>query len=135
MRDEIRRFAEREQATFSEEDADALRSVGIDLDAVRRSVEEAFGPGALDRGTSGGRKRGHIPFTRGAKKALELALREALQLGHNYIGTEHLLLGLVRDERCSAARLLAARDLSRERVRTEVLSELESGGDATGLSA
>jgi ATP-dependent Clp protease ATP-binding subunit ClpA len=135
MRGEITRFVEREQAAFSDEDADALRSVGIDLDAVRRSIEQAFGPGALDRGTSGGRKRGHIPFTRGAKKALELALREALHLGHNYIGTEHLLLGLVRDERCSAARILAARGLSGERVRTEVLRELESGGDAAGLSA
>jgi ATP-dependent Clp protease ATP-binding subunit ClpA len=135
MRDEVRRFVEREQAGFTDEDADALRSVGIDLGEVRRMVEEAFGPGALDRGAPGGRRRGHIPFTRGAKKALELALREALQLGHNYIGTEHLLLGLVRDERCSAARILAARGFGSERVRAEVLRKVESGGDATGLSA
>jgi ATP-dependent Clp protease ATP-binding subunit ClpA len=134
MRDEVRRFVEREQAGFTDEDADALRSVGIDLGEVRRMVEEAFGPGALDRGAPG-RRRGHIPFTRGAKKALELALREALQLGHNYIGTEHLLLGLVRDERSSAARILAARGFGSERVRAEVLRGLESGGDATGLSA
>ena len=132
IRDDIRRAAARERA-FSDEDEDALRSVGIDLDEVRRSVEEAFGAGALDRG--GAARAGHIPFTRGAKKALELSLREALALGHKHIGTEHLLLGLVRDERCSAARLLAARGIDRERVCSEVLREIASGGDAPGRTA
>src|SRR3954453_6056636 len=79
-------------------DADALAALGIDLDEVRRRVEEAFGPGALDRPRSprGRRWGAHIPFARGSKKVLELALREAVALGHNYIGTEHMLLGLLR---------------------------------------
>lgn len=132
IREDIRRVATRQRA-FSDEDEDALRSVGIDLDEVRRSVEEAFGPGALDRGR--GSRGGHIPFTRGAKKALELSLREALALGHKHIGTEHLLLGLVRDERSSAARLLAERGFDRDRVCSEVIRELAGGGDAPGRTA
>ena len=81
-------------------DAAALATLGIDLGQVRRRVEEAFGPGALDRtpAAGGSRFRGHLPFDRSAKKALELALREALGLGHNHIGTEHLLLGLLHAE-------------------------------------
>jgi ATP-dependent Clp protease ATP-binding subunit ClpA len=76
-------------------DADALAALGIDLDEVRRRVEEAFGPGALDR-TRTPPKR--LPFAKETKKALELALREALALKHNYIGTEHILLGLLHGE-------------------------------------
>jgi ATP-dependent Clp protease ATP-binding subunit ClpA len=81
-------------------DATALATLGIDLDEVRRRVEEAFGPGALDRvrRPRGRRWGGHIPFTKGSKKVLELALREAIGLGHNYVGTEHLLLGMLRGE-------------------------------------
>jgi ATP-dependent Clp protease ATP-binding subunit ClpA len=81
-------------------DAIALAALGIDLDEVRRRVEEAFGPGALDRVRSprGRRRGGHVPFAKVSKKALELALREAIALGHNYIGTEHLLLGMLRGE-------------------------------------
>jgi ATP-dependent Clp protease ATP-binding subunit ClpA len=79
-------------------DATALAALGIDLDEVRRRAEEAFGPGALDRPRRRRSPRwgGHIPFTKDAKKALELGLREAIGLGHNYIGTEHILLGLLR---------------------------------------
>ena len=136
VRDEVRRV-ERDRAAFSEQDADALRSVGIDLDEVRRTVEESFGPGALERSTSGGRHlgAGHVPFTAGAKKALELALREAIHLGHRSIGTEHLLLGLVRDEGRSAARILAARGADRERVRPQVLRQIAAGGDRPGRTA
>jgi choline dehydrogenase-like flavoprotein len=82
-------------------DAAALASLGIDLGEVRRRVEEAFGPGALDRVRRPRGRRwggGHIPFAKGSKKALELALREAIALGHNYIGTEHLLLGMLRGD-------------------------------------
>jgi ATP-dependent Clp protease ATP-binding subunit ClpA len=81
-------------------DATALAVLGIDLDEVRRRVEEAFGPGALDRvrRQRGRRWGGHLPFAKVSKKALELALREAIALGHNYIGTEHLLLGMLRAE-------------------------------------
>jgi ATP-dependent Clp protease ATP-binding subunit ClpA len=130
--DDIRQGSEQRDPAFSDEDEDALRSVGIDLDEVRRSVEETFGPGALDRGRG---STGHIPFTRGAKKALELSLREAIALGHKHIGTEHLLLGLVHDERCSAAAILGARGIDRERVRAEVLREIASGGDQPGRTA
>src|SRR4051794_30905910 len=73
-------------------DTDALAALGIDLDEVRRRVEEAFGPGALDRAREPKRRflGGHIPFAGEAKKTLELSLREALALKHNYIGTEHV---------------------------------------------
>jgi ATP-dependent Clp protease ATP-binding subunit ClpA len=132
IRDDIRRGAVRRDPAFSDGDQDALRSVGIDLDEVRRSVEETFGPGALDRGRG---SRGHIPFTRGAKKALELSLREAIALGHKQIGTEHLLLGLVRDEYSSAASILKARGVERGRVRAQVLREIAAGGDQSGRTA
>src|SRR5260370_21720315 len=69
--------------------AQALEALGIGLDAVRREVKQIIGPGE-------GMPAGHIPFTPRAKKVLELSLREALPLGHNYIGTEHILLGPVR---------------------------------------
>jgi ATP-dependent Clp protease ATP-binding subunit ClpA len=77
-------------------DADALASLGIDLDAVRRRTDAVFGPQALDR--AGRTPRGHVPFTPDAKKALELALREALRLGHRGIRSSHLLLGILRAE-------------------------------------
>jgi ATP-dependent Clp protease ATP-binding subunit ClpA len=135
LRDDVRRF-EQDRAAFSGEEADALRSVGIDLDEVRRTVEESFGPGALERSTGGRRfGAGHIPFTAKSKKALELALREAIHLGHRSIGTEHLLLGLGRDETCSAATILAARGADRERVRAEVLRQIAAGSDRPGRTA
>jgi ATP-dependent Clp protease ATP-binding subunit ClpA len=105
-------------------DAGALASLGIDLDEVRRRVEEAFGPGALDRvrRPRGRRWGGHIPFAKGSKKALELALREAIGMGHNYIGTEHLLLGMLRGDG-PAHDVLVARgvDLAAARVIVEEL--------------
>ena len=70
--------------------AKALESLGISLEAVRNQVQDIIGQG-------GSSPSGHIPFTPRAKKVLELSLREALQLGHNYIGTEHILLGLIRE--------------------------------------
>jgi ATP-dependent Clp protease ATP-binding subunit ClpA len=99
------------------EDAAALRAIGIDLDAVRRAIEETFGPGALElcrpaepkrrglrRRLSGG---GHLPFTRRAKKVLELSLREAIRLKHNFIAPEHILLGILRDGDGGASLALA----------------------------
>jgi ATP-dependent Clp protease ATP-binding subunit ClpA len=123
--------------TFTVAEAEALRTVGIELDDVRRRIEETFGPGALGRTFDARRARGggHIPFTSGAKKALELALREALQLGRRYIGTEHIVLGLIRDERSSALRLLQARGLDREEVRAAVLRELADGDEQRGRTA
>ena len=79
--------------------AKALESLGISLEAVRQQVEEIIGQGQQA-------PSGHIPFTPRAKKVLELSLREALQLGHNYIGTEHILLGLIREGDGVAAQVL-----------------------------
>ena len=94
--------------------AKALESLGISLEAVRSQVEEIIGQG-------GASPSGHIPFTPRAKKVLELSLREALQLGHNYIGTEHILLGLVRDRDALAARALSELDVSAEWLRTRLV--------------
>ncbi|HZM84859.1 MAG TPA: Clp protease N-terminal domain-containing protein, partial [Candidatus Limnocylindrales bacterium] len=94
------------------DDAEALESIGIDLNAVKAKLEEAFGPGVLDpppperRGWFGRRRRSpgvaFLHFTPRSKKVLELALREALALKHKHIGTEHLLLGLIREEGMAA---------------------------------
>ena len=88
--------------------AKALESLNISLEAVRQQVEEIIGQGQAA-------PTGHIPFTPRAKKVLELSLREALQLGHNYIGTEHILLGLIREGEGVAAQVLVklGADLSR----------------------
>ncbi len=101
-------------------DAEGLATLGIDLQEVRRQAEETFGPGALDR-THAARGRwqvGHIPFERDAKKALELGLREAVRLGHGFIGTEHLLLGLLHDGR--ARDVLVARGVGLDGTRALV---------------
>jgi ATP-dependent Clp protease ATP-binding subunit ClpA len=89
---------------LSDQDAEALSTIGIDLDAVREAVESTFGPGALDPEPPKGCAR--IPFTARAKKTLGLALREAIHLQHNYIGTEHILLGLIREGDGIGARIL-----------------------------
>ncbi len=86
------------QATLGAEDAAALKTIGIDLEAVIQHVEQSFGPGALNAPTTGKKKPfGMTRFTKRAKKVMELSLREAIRLKHNYIGTEHLLLGLIRE--------------------------------------
>jgi ATP-dependent Clp protease ATP-binding subunit ClpA len=77
-------------------DREALAALGIDLGAVQERTDAVFGEGALERATRKGRK-GHIPFTPDAKKALELSLREVIRLGHKTIDGGHLLLGIVRD--------------------------------------
>ena len=79
----------------------ALESLGISLESVREQVQEIIGQGQQA-------PSGHIPFTPRAKKVLELSLREALQLGHNYIGTEHILLGLIREGEGVAAQVLVS---------------------------
>src|SRR6266700_1166085 len=77
------------------EDAEALASIGIDLDEIRRRVEESFGPGALDQAPGPVQATGRITMTREAKQSIEFAVQEARALHHGYIGTEHLLLGLI----------------------------------------
>ncbi|PFG42311.1 ClpA/ClpB-like protein [Isoptericola jiangsuensis] len=89
-------------------DDDALAAVGIDVAALRRRTDRLFGEGALDRaGRRPARRGGHVPFTRDAKKALELSLREAVRLHDRSIGTRHLLLGLLRAD-CPGGRVLEA---------------------------
>jgi ATP-dependent Clp protease ATP-binding subunit ClpC len=94
-----------------------LESLGISLDAVRQQVEEIIGQGQQA-------PSGHIPFTPRAKKVLELSLREALQLGHNYIGTEHILLGLIREGEGVAAQVLVKLGADLNKVRQQVIQLL-----------
>ena len=104
--------------------AKALESLGISLDAVRTEVKDIIGSG-------GNPPSGYIPFTPRAKKVLELALREALQLGHKYIGTEHILLGLIREGEGVAAQVLVKLGADLSRVRQQVISLLSGyeGGE------
>src|SRR6266508_2433226 len=104
--------------------AKALESLGISLEAVRQQVEEIIGQGQST-------PTGHIPFTPRAKKVLELSLREALQLGHNYIGTEHILLGLIREGEGVAAQVLQKLGADLNRVRQQVI-QLLSGYTGKG---
>ena len=97
--------------------ARALGSLSISLEAVRRQVEQIIGEGQAA-------PTGHIPFTPRAKKVLELSLREALQLGHNYIGTEHILLGLIREGEGVAAQVLQKLGADLNRVRQTVIQLL-----------
>jgi ATP-dependent Clp protease ATP-binding subunit ClpA len=99
-------------------DPEALATLGIDLDEVRRRVEGAFGPGALSsRGCRRGRRGGYVPFTPRAKKVLQLALREAVQAGDREIRAGHLLLGVLREGDGVGARLLAAHGVTVEALR------------------
>jgi len=117
--------------------AKALESLGISLEGVRQQVEEIIGQGQQA-------PSGHIPFTPRAKKVLELSLREALQLGHNYIGTEHILLGLIREGEGVAAQVLVKLGADLNRVRQQVIQLLSgyqgkepaaAGTGATGETA
>src|SRR5881398_3358728 len=114
--------------------AKALESLGIALEGVRQQVEEIIGQGQHAPSE-------HIPFTPRAKKVLELSLREALQLGHNYIGTEHILLGLIREGEGVAAQVLVKLGADLNRVRQQVIQLLSGyqgkegqGGGAPGES-
>ena len=109
--------------------ARVLESLDITVERVRAQVVRIVGSG--EEVTSG-----QIPFTPRAKKVLELALREALSLGHNYIGTEHILLGLVRENEGVAARILLDFDADSEKIRNEVIRMLSGpGGRRQGQSA
>jgi len=116
--------------------AKALESLGISLEAVREQVQDIIGQGQQA-------PTGHIPFTPRAKKVLELSLREALQLGHSYIGTEHILLGLIREGEGVAAQVLVKLGADLNRVRQTVIQLLSGyqgketagagvGGSTTG---
>jgi len=101
--------------------AKALASLDVSLESVRAEVREIIGPGGEEPG-------GHIPFTPRAKRVLELSLREALQLKHNYIGTEHILLGLLREGEGVAAQVLVKLGADLTRVRHQVIQLLEVPG-------
>ncbi|CAN5253697.1 ATP-dependent Clp protease ATP-binding subunit [soil metagenome] len=105
--------------------AKALESLGISLEGVREQVEEIIGQGQTA-------PAGHIPFTPRAKKVLELSLREALQLGHNYIGTEHILLGLIREGEGVAAQVLQKLGADLNRVRQQVIQLLSGYAGTEG---
>lgn len=109
--------------------AKSLESLGISLEGVRSQVEEIIGQGDTP-------PPGHIPFTPRAKKALELSHREALQLGHNYIGTEHILLGVIREGEGVGSQVLVKLGAELTRVR-QVVIQLLSGyqGDKATLKA
>jgi ATP-dependent Clp protease ATP-binding subunit ClpC len=107
--------------------AKALESMAISLEAVRAQVEEIIGQG-------GSSPSGHIPFTPRAKKVLELSLREALQLGHNYIGTEHILLGLLREGEGVATQVLVKLGADLGRVRQQVIQLLSGYQGPAGKS-
>ena len=97
--------------------AKALEALGINLEQVREQVQDIIGQGQQS-------PSGHIPFTPRAKKVLELSLREALQLGHSYIGTEHLLLGLIREGEGVAAQVLTKLGADTNKVRQQVIQLL-----------
>jgi hypothetical protein len=104
----------------------ALDSLGVSLDRMRFRVEERIGHGSSA-------PTGHIPFTPRAKTVLELSLREALQLGHNYIGTDHILLGLVREGEGVACQVLVEGGVELSRLRETVLQLLTEGGAAESV--
>jgi ATP-dependent Clp protease ATP-binding subunit ClpA len=122
-REDLERIVEPGRDDLNEVDAAALRSIGVDLDEVRRRTEASFGPGALERRRRWhGRRRARVcglPFLPKAKQALELALREAIRLDQRSIGPEHVLLGLLRLD-ASSTRLIHAQGIDRRRLRSEV---------------
>ena len=135
----IARFLEQSTSDTSsalgEDDAAALEAIGIDLDAIRAKIEESFGPGALDpppalqrglfrRKSKPARVGGHLPFTGRAKKVLELSLREAVALRHNRIGTEHILLGLLREGNGLAARVIHDASIDPADLRRRTIASL-----------
>jgi ATP-dependent Clp protease ATP-binding subunit ClpA len=129
-----------EAGTRQESDAEdkaALKAIGIDLDAVRRAIEENFGPGALrlpkdpvpakrSRFARFAAAKGHIPFSPRAKKVLELSLREALRLKHKFIAPEHIMLGILRENSGLAAQILAEADVDTDRVKADLVRFLDA---------
>jgi ATP-dependent Clp protease ATP-binding subunit ClpA len=105
--------------------ARTLESAGITMDAVRAEIEKHVGRGELA-------SSGHIPFTSGAKKCLELSLREALNLGHNHIGTGHLLLGLISKDDCVAVQVLVGLGADLGQLRAQVILQIEDDPEDRG---
>ena len=108
--------------------ARTLESAGITVDAVRGKVETLVGRGQEPPAA-------HIPFTPQAKKCLELALREAIKLGHNHISTGHLLLGVISQQDSVAVQVLGELDANLERLRTRAIAEIEAQPEGLGYSS
>jgi ATP-dependent Clp protease ATP-binding subunit ClpA len=133
---DINRLVRPTTAALDDGDAEALQAIGIDLDAVRAKVEELFGPGAL-RPPGAARpapRRGFLrrkevsrggPFAVRTKKVLELSLREAIALHHNFIGSEHILLGLLREGGGLAAKILADAGVDFAVLRAQTVAALK----------
>ncbi len=107
-------------------DADALATLGIDLERVRQATEEHFGSGALDPAPIGRSPRGHIPFSANSKKALELAVRSAQSSPSTTISTGHLLIGIIDVEKGLGARALAGCGVDLARLRAAVIGYLSA---------
>jgi ATP-dependent Clp protease ATP-binding subunit ClpA len=127
----VREAVERRQAGsrrhgFEEGDAEALQTIGIDLDQVLHHVDENLGDDLS--GAVGAMRSGRLRFAKESKKVLELALREALRLGHNYIGTEHILLGLLRIEGGAVPEAFAELGLRHRAVSTAIVDALRRAG-------
>jgi ATP-dependent Clp protease ATP-binding subunit ClpA len=135
----LRRLVGLGRGGLGESEAEALRTLGIDLDEVRTRVEASFGPGALDHPPRRPLRRrrpwrrgrcepadvtGHLPVMPRAKRALERAQREAVALGNQYIGVEHVLLGLLDPKRNTAVELLRHLDTDPAAIRARVLADL-----------
>lgn len=117
-------------------DAEALATLGIDLEEVRRRTEEEFGPGALEGTSAAARpdsrhRKSHIPFDVTTKKVLELALQEAGRLRHNYIGTEHILLGMLHSDTGTARDVLESRGVGLDPARLAVVEHIARGEQAS----
>ena len=102
--------------------AKTLASKGVDLDSARKQVEEMIGKGHAT-------PNGHIPFTPHAKQVLELSLREALQLGHSYIGTEHILLGLIQEGEGVGTQVLVKMGVDLDDLRSSVIDAIRGNGE------
>lgn len=142
---DIQRLNADNDDTLGEADAAALQEIGIDLAAIRSKLEEAFGPGALDSGKNeqepghwrwlprslrGG--AGNPRFTAHAKVVLELSLREAMNLKDRHIGSEHILLGMLREQGSLAARVLSDSGVALSDLRAQTLAVLRRPGDGHG---
>ena len=118
------------------EDRAALKAIGIDLDAVRKAIEENFGPGALDLPRTTAPRRGllarfssgtgHVPFSPRAKKVLELSLREAIRLKQNFIAPEHIMLGILREGKGLGALIVAGKGVDLDRLRADLTRSVQA---------
>jgi ATP-dependent Clp protease ATP-binding subunit ClpA len=137
----IGRLVGTQAGTLGADDAAALRAIGIDLDEVIARIEQNFGPVPLaapppeprrwfplrrQRPAARPRLGGHVPFSGRSKKVLELSLREALRLGHNWIGTEHILLGLLREGEGLAAKIMVEAGINLDDLRSRTEQALRS---------